>query len=523
MSTANLDLVINLQDKASRGLDTISRNVGDVGEKSSMLSNALSFAAGGAIVSGIGKIASGIGGLVGEMIGGNAQFETYNAQFETMLGSADDAKKRLSDLAQFGASTPFELPEIVEADKILQGFGLHSEKSAKQFGFSGEQIRTIAGDVASGTGTAFNEMTLLLGKFSTGATGEAISRMAELGITSRAELAEMGLEFSKSGELLSPLPQSMETVLNLMQDKYGGLMDAQSTTFSGMMSNLSDWKSNTLRTLGAPIFEVVQQQLGNLLGFLNNPATMDALNAFATTLAGGIGSAMTFLTDTAIPGMIGAWQTVRPAIDLVIGAFSRVREAINMIVEGFQEGGIGQAFATAVNEVQTMGGQFLGWIGGQASAIGTQLLTWGQAFVAWVAPMIQPALQALAGLAVQIGGWIVQQAATWGAQLMAWGTAFYGWVAPMIPPALQALAGFAMQVGGWIVQQAPGWLQRLMAWGQAFVNWIAPMIPSALAALSGFASRAVTWIGEQAPILLQKGGFCLTPQKGKITPRPLRA
>ena len=58
-----------------------------------------------------------------------------------------------------------------------------------------------------------------------------VGRMAELGITSRDELTKMGLEFSKSGQLLTPLPQAMQTVLQLMKTKYGGLMDAQSSTF----------------------------------------------------------------------------------------------------------------------------------------------------------------------------------------------------------------------------------------------------------------------------------------------------
>ena len=58
----------------------------------------------------------------------------------------------MAELAQFGRETPFDLPEVVQADIILQGFGLHAQDAAEKFGFSGEQIRRIAGDVASGTG-----------------------------------------------------------------------------------------------------------------------------------------------------------------------------------------------------------------------------------------------------------------------------------------------------------------------------------------------------------------------------------
>jgi len=272
-----------------------------------------------------GGVIAAIGGIV-KGVASNAEFERYQTQFGVLLGSTEKAKERLADLAKFGAQTPFELPEVVNADKILQGFGLHSEEAAKKFGFSGAQIRTIAGDVASGTGSSFEEMSLLLGKFSAGATGEAISRMAELGIASRADLAKMGLEFDKSGALLSPLPKAMNVVLKLMQDKYGGMMNAQSATFEGMMSNLQDWVSGTLRTVSAPIFDVVKTQLGELLTFLGSPDTQAMLTSFADTLASGVGSVIDYISNTIIPNAISAWNML-----------SGIFETVRVVIQGFAD------------------------------------------------------------------------------------------------------------------------------------------------------------------------------------------
>jgi phage tail tape-measure protein len=92
----------------------------------------------------IGALGSAFSSLQQGMIGGNAEFERYETQFGVLLGSASAAKDRLAELAKFGAETPFELPEVVRADKILQAFGLHSAETAKKFGMSGTQIRTIA-------------------------------------------------------------------------------------------------------------------------------------------------------------------------------------------------------------------------------------------------------------------------------------------------------------------------------------------------------------------------------------------
>ncbi|HRF47002.1 MAG TPA: hypothetical protein PLC98_05185 [Anaerolineales bacterium] len=261
-----------------------------------------------------GQILGAVGGALGNikdaMIGGNAEFERYNVQFGVLLGSADAAQQRIDELAEFGARTPFELPEVVRADKVLQAFGLHAEDAAQRFGFSGEQIRTIAGDAAAGTGASFEEISTYLGKFASGATGEAISRMQELGIVTRQQLSDMGLEFSKSGQLMSPIDESMQVILTAVQDKFGGMMDAQSGTFEGMMSNLQDWMGQAGRVLGQPIFEILKDKLGSLLQFLGSDDVKGALTFFAdqvgqtlNVIIGGIESLLSGDLTEALDGL----------------------------------------------------------------------------------------------------------------------------------------------------------------------------------------------------------------------------
>jgi hypothetical protein len=253
-----------------------------------ILNGAASMLIGGLVTRGLDALGGAVKNLFGEMISGNSAFEQYQTQFEVMLGSAEGAQQRIDELAEFGATTPFELPGIIEADRILQGFGLHSQESAAEFGFSGAEIRRIAGDVSSGVGAEFKDMALTLGKFSAGATGEALARFAELGITSRKELTAMGLEFDKAGSLTSPLPEAMNTVLKLMDEKYGGMMDAQSKTFAGMMSNFEDWKSGMIRKLGEPIFDVLKEQLGTVLTLLNSPEMLSMGDQLGITMARGV-------------------------------------------------------------------------------------------------------------------------------------------------------------------------------------------------------------------------------------------
>lgn len=379
-----INLIINGEDNgATSVLGNVSGAVDGLG---GVLQNAAGFALGGLLTQGINAVTDSMGNLFEGMVGGNAAFEQYQVQFAVLLGSTEAAQTRMAELAAFGAQTPFELPGVVEADRILQGFGLHSAEAAESFGFSGEQIRTIAGDVASGTGSSFQEMATLLGKFSSGATGEAISRMQELGITTRSELADMGLEFSNSGQLLSPLPDAMNTVLGVMQGKYGGMMEAQSTTFTGMMSNLEDWKAGTLRSLGEPIFEVLKDKLGVVLGFLNSPEVMAAVSSFGQTLAAGVGVAVDWFNTVGLP-----------AVQAFVGWLT---------TEGVAQF---QAFVapittTIVPALQTFGNWFTGILPTLTGAV-TSFVSWKDVLIAVgvvVASVVIPALVSIAAAAAPV-------------------------------------------------------------------------------------------------------------------------
>lgn len=313
--------------------EAVQKTEGASSKIKGFLSNAFAVTLGGFIAQGISSITSGFGNLWDGMIKGNAEFERYNTQFGVLLGGADKAKVRLDELAKFGATTPFDLPEVVKADKILQSFGLHSEESAKKFGFSGKEIRTIAGDVAAGTGAGFEEMSLLIGKFSAGATGDVINRFAQMGVTTRDELTKMGLKFSASGQLMSPLPKATEVVLQLMKKKYGGMMDAQSRTFEGMMSNLNDWVGQTLRAVGQPIFEKLEVGLSNVLTFLGSDAVKAAIDGFAQTLATGVGAAV----DWFVALGTSVYDSVNKVMPYVSAIVEVIQDLIGFVSDGSQD------------------------------------------------------------------------------------------------------------------------------------------------------------------------------------------
>lgn len=267
----------------------------------------------GLAAQGIKTLTSVVSGLTGPLTKGNAQFEDYGVQFTTLIKNSDDfknkfagvtdqvqlqalatqaAKDKMAEMAKFGATTPFDLPGVVESQRVLMGFGLAADNAKQRFGQAGSDILRIAGDVSSGTGTDFKEIALDIGKFSAGATGEAISRFQELGITTRTELTKMGLQFDKGGALIVKNQEDMDhatsILLSVMKNKYGGLMDAQSATFNGMMSNAQDWVDGTIRTLSAPLFEPAKKALKSFLDFTSSPAGQQAVTTLAGYIQGGV-------------------------------------------------------------------------------------------------------------------------------------------------------------------------------------------------------------------------------------------
>jgi phage-related protein len=327
-------------DDAKNSTDKLAKSMRDGGEQSSGFSvklAALGNVAGDLAMKAISAVGGAVGGLFHEMIRGNAEMQTYETQFGVLLKSTDKAKERIKELAEFGLRTPFELPEIIRADKVMQSFGFHSEESAKKFGMTGSQIREMAGDMAAGTGQSFEYMSGYLGRFASGATGEAIMRFSELGITSREELQKMGIQFEKSGAMITPVAEAFKILSKVINDKFGGMMKKQSETFDGMVSNLNDWRNTTLRELGKPLFDALAVQLGRVLEFLNKPETVAAITSVVLAMKSAVESLVKFIESNwpAIQSIITsvfdaisvAWNSVlKPALEAVISIFESVAD-----------------------------------------------------------------------------------------------------------------------------------------------------------------------------------------------------
>lgn len=269
-------------------LDQANQNLNESGGAMGALSNIMQGMAQGAgqlLTQMLTNIAQAAMGLAATLVTGNASMEQYQVQFGVMLKSADAAQQRLAELDAYANATPFDLPGVIKADLVLQNFGLHSQETAQRFGMSGTEIRTTVGDIAAGTSASMAEIAGYLGQFGAGQTGDTLSRFEELGIVTRDTLKGMGLEFSKAGELTSPVDEAMTVMLKFIKEKYAGMAAAQAGTFNGMLSNLNEWMSKTTRTIGKPLFDALKVQMDGLGKVLSSPEVLAAIQSIADALA----------------------------------------------------------------------------------------------------------------------------------------------------------------------------------------------------------------------------------------------
>lgn len=387
----------------------------------------------GAVALGVSQLAGAVQGFLSEGVSLNAQFETFETQLGTLMGSTDAAKERIGELSAFAASTPFELPQLIGLEKLLVGFGLTGENVMRKFGMDTAALRTSIGDMAAGTGVDIVELGNTWGKFASGASGEAISRLQELGIVTREQLQGVGIDFSKSGQLVSPLPEALQAAIGLANEKFGGGMAALSNTFEGQMSTMSDNWNGIKRVVSEPIFDVLKEGLGGVNAILSSPALTDGLTVLASLVGDVLRGALDALRGAVQP-FVTAWQAFTEGFSL-----EPDMSFIDKLSNGFgnMEAALGpdSAIPGVLNSIMSAA---------RTAATGLMLL-WdaGKAVGAWLiehAPSwdtLKVALMVVGGAIVGLGAVLLS---TLGPALVAAATAAVAFIAPMVAAAAPAIA-----------------------------------------------------------------------------------
>lgn len=293
----------DFSDKVKKSGHDAERAIEGIGKSLSTAQSALvGFVGGlgsGAAMAGLNAISQGVRGLTSAIIDGNAEFERYTMQFEVLLGGAAKAKQRLQELAKFGRDTPFELPEVVRASKVLQSFG--GDLLA-----TGESLRLV-GDAASMAGVSIDELAVWVGRFYGSLkegkpAGEALQRFRELAIITP--------EFTQELEKLVKTNGSAAAAWQLFEGQLGrakGLMNEQSKTWDGMWSNMIDQVKEFARVVGKPFFDAAKEGLKATLDWFNSEGGQQAqkeLRGIAEEIGGVLKEAGPKFIKTAGEGLV---------------------------------------------------------------------------------------------------------------------------------------------------------------------------------------------------------------------------
>jgi hypothetical protein len=179
------------------------------------------------------------------------EFQKYEIAFETMLGSGQKAKGMISDLADLAATTPFDMKGVVNGAKQLLAYGFAANEIT-------ETMRRL-GDVSAGLGLNLQDLTWLYG--TTMVQGRLFTRdlmqFTGRGIPLTEELAkQFGVTKDKVSELVTAgkvgFPEVKKAIESLTNEggKFGGLMEKQSHSITGQVSNIKDTIEMAINDLG---------------------------------------------------------------------------------------------------------------------------------------------------------------------------------------------------------------------------------------------------------------------------------
>ncbi|BBQ09239.1 tape measure protein [Elizabethkingia anophelis] len=253
-------------------------------------------------------------GLVKELINVRGEFQKTEIAFATMLGDANQAKSLMGDMVNLAAKTPFSLQDVSNGAKQLLAFQIPASQVVDTL--------TRMGNIAAGLSIPLSRINLVYGQVKAKGKlmGDDLRQFTEAGIPMVAELAK---KFNKSTAEISDMVSAgkigfkdVKDVLFSMTNEGGmffNLMEKQSASLSGKISNLEDaW-----------------DQMLNKLGEANEGILNDAIDGLA------------YLVDH--------YQDVLDILTVIVATYGAYRAALILTTVAQQALAIGQNIANWIN------------------------------------------------------------------------------------------------------------------------------------------------------------------------------
>lgn len=260
-----------------------------------------------------------IGKFVNQMMQVRGQFQQTEMAFKTMLQSEEKADALMKQMIHTAAITPFGVEDVTEGAKQLLAFNVAAEDVNKTL--------IGLGDVAAGMGLNLKDLVMLYG--TTIAKGKMdtmdLYQFLNRGIPIADEISKvMGLDVTnaikevqkqiKAGKVTSDIfIQAMQS-MTAEGSKFGGLMEAQSKTITGQISNIEDAIEQMFNELGKSQEGVINTGLGVVSTLVENWETVGKVLMTVVAAYGAYKAAV--LAMIAISKAQVAWESAKAFLSL---------------------------------------------------------------------------------------------------------------------------------------------------------------------------------------------------------------
>lgn len=255
------------------------------------------------------------------LVGANAEMETYENTLTVVMKSHEKAMETLAWAEKFSASTPFEIPQVVEATTRLTSYGLEAQK-----------VLGITGDMAAVMG---KDLMQAVEAVADAQTGE-VERLKEFGITKdmiKEAADSLGLDVINNKGQITDMKAFNVALFSLMEERFQGGMEMQAKTWKGMVSNAKDFMGRLGKQLGAPLFEAAKLRLADFLAFTNQLEENRTIEEWIGRVHSAVTTAGTYISNT-VNYVNDNWGTIEPAVAGVTAAFIAFKAASRVAAAG---------------------------------------------------------------------------------------------------------------------------------------------------------------------------------------------
>lgn len=338
MANDKISFLLQLRDGASQVLGRVAQGVEKIQQKSKGADQSIKGAVKGVgtvfteTLSAITLMQQALDATVGQVakftqaiVSGGVELEGLQQRLSVLLGDEQGAA-RFQELFDFGASTPFEVTDLVEAEVNLRALGI-----------AAEDVLPDVANFAGAMGVDIPQAAVELGRAMQFGAG-AVETIAGRAIRAQVELntGQNALKMS-TGEFR----EALLTVLRLPQEeggKFAGGIERLASTLSGKISNLQDeWTKFVKQVNDAGLFEGVKAAVSALLDQIDK--NRETINALAKDISVGLLHSMRILVSITME-FVEIWLKVRIAINAIVGILDLVRvkvmEMYDSLVSGLE-------------------------------------------------------------------------------------------------------------------------------------------------------------------------------------------